>query len=130
MHLPGAWVYKLTLRSSCRALRVLYGPLKREVSDLLPALLPNYVVGTPRELLVVGDYLSVAVVLGVRLVDSGRHEVVLPTRYEQQRRPILVPEVDVDVLVTGREVGEGPGPHEAARRWDVVALVESLSPRG
>jgi hypothetical protein len=26
--------------------------------------------------------------------------------------------------VTWREVGQGPGPHEAARRWDVVAFVD------
>src|SRR5215204_6947384 len=114
----------LTLRSICWTLRVLYGPLKGVVSDLLPAILPYRVVRASRELLVVCDRAGVAVVLDVRLVDSWRHEVVLPTRYEQQRRPILVPEVYVNILVTRREVGQGPGPNEAARRGDVVALVD------
>src|SRR5829696_1466906 len=77
-----------------------------------------------RELLIVRDRAGVAVVLGVRLVDRWRHEVVFSTRYEQQRCPVFVPEVDVDILVSGREVGEGPGPHEAARRGDVVSLVD------
>ena len=103
---------------------MLFGPLKGVVSDLLPAVLAHRVVGAAGELLVVGDALGVAVVLGVRLVDRWRHQVVFSTRYEQQGRPILVPEVDVGVLVAGREVGEGPGPHEAARRGDVVALVD------
>src|ERR687897_2491424 len=103
---------------------VLSCPRKRVVGDLLPAVLPDGKVGAPRELLVVCYGLGVAVVLHVRLVDSGRHEVVLAPRYEEQGRPVLVPEVHVGVLVTGREVGEGPGPHEAARRRDVVALVD------
>src|SRR5829696_8056059 len=114
----------LALRSSRRLDRFLLGPLKGVVSDLLPAILPYRVVRASRELLVVCDGLAVTVVLGVRLVYSWRHEVVLPTRYEQQRRPILVPEVHVNILVSGREIGEGPGPHEAARSGDVVALVD------
>ena len=91
---------------------VLFGPLKRVVSDLLPAVLAQRVVRAAGELLVVCDALGVAVVLGVRLVDRWRHQVVLSTRYEQQGRAVLVPEVDVGVLVAGREVGGGPGPHE------------------
>jgi hypothetical protein len=58
------------------------------------------------------------------LVDRWRHEVVFATRYEQQRCPLFVAEVDVNILVTGREVSEGPSPHEAARSGDVVALVD------
>src|SRR5215207_10532955 len=113
----------LALRSSRRLGRFLLGPLKGVVSDLLPAILPYRVVRASRELLVVCDRAGVAVVLGVRLVDRWRHEVVFSTRYEQQRRPVFVPEVDVGVLVSGREVSEGPSPHEAARSGDVVALV-------
>jgi hypothetical protein len=56
----------------------------------------------------------VAVLLGVRLVDRWRHEVVFSTRYEQQRCPAFVPEVDINILVTRREVGQGPSPHELA----------------
>ena len=103
---------------------MLGSPLKRVVGDLLPAILPDCVVRASRELLVVCDGVGVAVVLSVRLVDRWRHQVVFSTRYEQQGRPILVPEVHVDILVSGREVGEGPGPHEAARRGDVVSLVD------
>src|SRR5829696_141262 len=114
----------LALRSSRRLDRFLLGPLKGVVSDLLPAILPYRVVRASRELLVVCNGVGVAVVLDVRLVDSWRHDVVLPTRYEQQRRPILVPEVHVGVLVAWREVSEGPSPHEAAWRGDVVALVD------
>jgi predicted ester cyclase len=44
---------------------VLGGPLKRVVSDLLPAVLAHRVVGASRELLVVSDGLGVAVVLDV-----------------------------------------------------------------
>jgi hypothetical protein len=76
------------------------------------------------ELLIVSDRVGVAVVLGVRLVDRWRHEVVFSTRYEQQRCSLFVAEVDVNILVTGREVGQGPGPHEAARSGDIVALVD------
>src|SRR5215208_4431701 len=115
-----------TLRSSRWTLRVLYSPLKGVVCYLLPSILPHRVVRASRELLVVCNGAGVAVVLGVRLVDRWRHEVVLPTRYEQQRRPILVPEVHVDVLVARGEVGQRPGPHEAARSGDVVALVDLI----
>src|SRR5215211_7349099 len=103
---------------------VLFGPHKRVVSDLLPAVLAHRVMRSFGELLVVCDALGVAVVLSVRLVDRWRHQVVFSTRYEQQRRAVVVPEVDVGILVAGREVGEGPGPHEAARRGDVVARVD------
>src|SRR5215208_3371163 len=113
-----------TLRSSRWTLRVLYSPLKGVVCYLLPSILAYRVVRASRELLVVCNGVGVAVVLGVRLVDRWRHEVVLPTRYEQQGRPILVPEVHVGLLVTWREVGQRPSPYEAARRWDVVALVD------
>src|SRR5687768_11559315 len=82
---------------------VLFGPLKRVVSDLLPAGLAQRVVGAAGELLVVCDALGVAVVLSVRLVDRWRHQVVFSARYEQQRRAVVVPEVDVGVLVAGRE---------------------------
>src|SRR5918993_5237852 len=118
--------------SSCRAtggdqprwvLRVIYGPLQRIVGYLLPSVLPHRVVRTSRELLVVCNALDVAVVLGVRLVDRWRHQVVFSTRYEQQGRAVFVPEVHVGVLVSGREVGQHRVPHEAARRGDVVALV-------
>src|ERR687883_1210946 len=98
--------------------------MNRFMRNLLPAILAYRVVRASRELLVVCDSVGVAVVLSVRLVDRWRHQVVFSTRYEQQGRPILVPEVHVDILVSGREVGEGPGPHEAARRGDVVSLVD------
>jgi hypothetical protein len=105
-------------------LRVLYRPVKGVVCYLLPSVLPHRVVGAIKELPILSDRLGVAVVPDVGLVDRWRHEVVFSTRYEQQRCPVFVPEVDVNVLVTGSEVGQGPGPHEAARRWDVVALVD------
>src|SRR3954468_2934941 len=114
----------MPLRSSRRLGRFFLGPLKGVVCDLLPAILAYRVVRASRELLVVCDGVGVAVVLSVRPVERWRHQVVFSTRYEQQGRPILVPEVHVDILVSGREVGQGPGPHEAARRWDVVALVD------
>src|SRR5829696_6966537 len=76
------------------------------------------------ELLVIRYRLGVAVVLDVRFVDSGRHEVVVASRYEQQRRPILVAEVYVGVLVSRREVGQHPTPEESAWCGDVVALVD------
>src|ERR687889_2133575 len=117
----------MVLRSSRWALRVLYGPLEGVVGHLLPALAPYHaVVGAAFELLVVRYRLGVAVVLGVRLVYRRRHDVVLAARYEQERRPLLVAEVDVGVLVTGREVRKHPIPHEAPRRGDVVALVDLL----
>src|SRR5918995_4338689 len=103
---------------------MLYRPLKGVVCYLLPAFLPHRVVRTSCELLVVCNALDVAVVLGVRLVDRWRHEVVFSTRYEQQGRAVFVPEVDVSVLVARREVGQRPSPHEAARSGDVVALVD------
>src|SRR5215207_4610381 len=125
MPIPRTWVNRdLRLRSSRWKLRVLYRPLKGVVCYLLPSVLPHRVVRASRELLIVSDRVGVAVVLGVRLVDRWRHEVVFCTRYEQQRCPLFVPEVDVNILVTGREVGQGPGPHEAARSGDVVALVD------
>src|ERR671920_2122378 len=115
------------VRSSRRALRVIYGPRKGVVRHLLPALAPYHaVVGASFELLVVRYRLGVAVMLGVGLVYRGRHDVVLAARYEQQGRTILVAEVDVGVLVTGREVRKHPVPHEAPRRGDVVALVGLL----
>src|SRR5919112_5789610 len=115
------------VRSGRRALRVLGGPRKCVVCDLFPALAPDHaVVGASFKLLVVGYRLGVAVVLGVGLAYRRRHDVVLAARYEQQRRALLVAEVDVGVLVTGREVRKHPVPHEATRRWDVVALVGLL----
>src|SRR5919112_2531192 len=117
----------LMVRSSRRALRVIYGPREGVVRHLLPALAPDHaVVGATFELLVVRYRLGVAVVLGVGLDYRGRHDVVLAARYEKQRRALLVAEVDVGVLVTGREVRKHPIPHEAARRGDVVALVGLL----
>src|ERR671920_172930 len=117
----------MVLRSSRRALRVFYGPRKGVVGYLLPALAPYHaVVGAAFELLVVRYRLGVTVVLGVGLVDRRRHDVVLAARYEKQRRPLLVAEVDVGILVTGREVRKHPVPHEAPRRGDVVALVGLL----
>src|SRR5919112_6454196 len=104
------------VRSSRRALRVLYGPLQRVVCDLLPAFSADHaVVRTSLELLVVGGALGVAVVLGVGLIDRGRHDVVLASPYEQQRRPVLVAEVHVGFLVAWGEVGGGPHPHQPAR---------------
>src|SRR5688572_19283166 len=114
----------MSLRSSGWTLRVLYRPLKGVVCYLLPSVLPHRVVRAAFELLVVCNGLGVAVVLDVRLVDRWRHEVVVAPRYEQKRRPIVVPKVHVGVLVARREVGQGPGPHEAARSGDVVALVD------
>src|ERR687894_1060383 len=115
------------VRSSRRTPRVLGGPRKRVVGHLFPALAPYHaVVGASFELLVVGYRLGVAVVLGVGLVYSRRHDVVLAARYEQQRRAVLVAEVDVGILVTGREVREHPVPHEAPRSGDVVAPVGLL----
>ena len=116
----------LALRSGCRTYRVRLGPLKGVVCYLLPAVLSYGVVGAPWELLVVCYGLGVAVVLDVRLVDRGWHEVVIASRYEQQRRPILIPEVDVGVLVARGEVGRDPAPHEIARRGNVVAFVDFL----
>src|ERR687894_1354230 len=104
----------LMVRSGRRALCVLGGPRERVVCDLLPALAPDHgVVGASFELLVVGYRLGVAVVLGVGLVYGRRHDVVLAARYEQERRALLVAEVDIGVLVTGREVRKHPVPHEA-----------------
>src|SRR5919112_4573045 len=117
----------MVLRSSRWALRVLYGPLEGVVGHLLPALATYHaVVGAAFELLVVRYRLGVTVVLGVGLLDRRRHDVVLAARYEKQRRAVLVAEVDVGVLVTRREVGKHPIPHEAPRRGDVVALVGLL----
>src|SRR5918997_6763574 len=117
----------LMVRSSRRTPRVLGGPRKRVVCHLFPPLAPYHtVVGASFELLVVCYRLGVTVVLGVRLLDRRRHDVILAARYEQQRRPLLVAEVDVGVLVTRREVGKHPIPHEAPRRGDVVALVGLL----
>src|SRR5829696_4671853 len=112
----------LRLRSSRWTLRVLYRPLKGVVCYLLPSVLPNREVRAARELLVLCNGLDVAVVLDVRLVDRWRHDVVFSTRYEQQGRPLFVAEVHVGVLVSWSEVGQGAGPHEAARRGDVVAF--------
>src|SRR5215217_4837656 len=82
------------------------GPLERVVGYLLPAIAPDdAVVGAALELLVVGGALGVAVVLDVGLVDRWRHDVVLAARYEKQRRPVLVVEVYVVLLVAWREVG-------------------------
>src|SRR5919112_2989286 len=115
------------VHSSRWALRVLYGPLEGVVGHLLPALATYHaVVGATFELLVVRYRLGVTVVLGVRLLDRRRHDVVLAARYEQERRALLVAEVDVGVLVTRREVRKHPVPHEATRRRDVVALVGLL----
>src|ERR687893_3263043 len=115
------------VRSSRRTPRVLGGPRKRVVCHLLPALAPYHaVVGAAFELLVVRYRLGMAVVLGVGLAYRWRHDVVLAARYEKQRRAGLVAEVDVGVLVSGREVRKHPVPHEAPRRGDVVALVGLL----
>src|SRR3712207_4484002 len=103
---------------------VLFGPLQGVISDLLPAVLTQRVVRAPRELLVVCYGLGVTVVLDVGLVDRRRHQVVLSTRNEEQGRSVFVPEVHVCVLVAWREVGQHPTPHEAARRGDMVALVD------
>src|SRR5215208_3953128 len=108
------------------------GPLESVVGYLLPALTPDdAVVGAALKLLVIGRALGVAVVLDVGLVDSWRHDVVLAPRYEQQRRPVFVPEVHVVLLVARREVGEGANPHQPARGRYVVALVDlvGLLPR-
>ena len=51
--------------SGRRACCVRHGPLEGVVCDLLPAVLPDGVVGASRELLVVRDRLGVAVVLDV-----------------------------------------------------------------
>src|SRR5918998_438266 len=115
------------VRSSRRTPRVLGGPRKRVVCHLFPPLAPYHtVVGASFELLVVRYRLCMAVVLGVGLAYRWRHDVVLAARYEKQRRAVLVAEVDVGVLVSGREVRKHPVPHEAPRRGDVVALVDLL----
>src|ERR671916_1024894 len=115
------------VRSSRRTPRVLGGPRKRVVGHLFPPLAPYHtVVGASFELLVVRYRLGMAVVLGVGLAYRWGHDVVLAARYEQERRAVLVAEVDVGVLVTRREVGKHPIPHEAPRRGDVVALVGLL----
>jgi hypothetical protein len=81
------------------------------------------VVGAALELLVVCGALGVAVVLGVGLVYSRRHDVVLATPYEQQRHSIFVLEVDVALLVAWGEVSCGTDPHQPARGEDMVTLV-------
>ena len=96
----------LQLSSSRWTLRVLHRPVEGVVCYLLPSVLADRVAASG-ELLIVSGRVG-AVVLGVRLVDRWRHEVVFSTRYEQQRCPIFVPEVDVEILVAGREVGQGP----------------------
>src|ERR671916_756088 len=102
---------------------VLSGPIEGVVGYLFPALAPDHaVVRTPLELLVVRDGLDVPVVLGVRLLDRRRHDVVLAARYEQQGRTVLVLEVHVVLLMAGREVGGSSDPHQPARCRDMVAL--------
>src|SRR5918998_3304395 len=76
----------MPLRSSRRLGRFFLGPLKGVVCDLLPAILAYRVVRASRELLVVCNGVGVAVVVDVRLVDSGRHEGVLAPCYEEQGR--------------------------------------------
>jgi hypothetical protein len=103
---------------------VLDGPLQGIVCYFLPALAPDdVVVGASLELLVVCRALGVVVMLGVGLIYHGRHDVVFAPGYEEQGSAIFVPEVHVDILVAGGEVGQRTGPHEGARRRDVVSLV-------
>src|SRR5918992_1552668 len=112
------------VRSSRRTPRVLGGPRKRVVCHLFPPLAPYHtVVGASFELLVVCYRLGVTVVLGVRLLDRRRHDVILAARYEQQRRPIFIPEVHVVLLMAGREVGGSSDPHQPARGGAMVGLV-------
>ena len=89
-------------------------------------VLSDGVVGASRELLVVGDRLGVAVVLGVRPVHRGRHDVVVAPRQEQQGGTFVVVVVDPRLLRSRLEVGENAAPEDAAVGGDVVALVEGL----
>src|SRR5262245_47668688 len=110
-------------RGQHAAAGVLVAPVQREVRDVFPAGLADREVAAALELAVVGVRRGL-VVLEVRAVHGRGHDVVGAAGDEQQRRALVVVEVDPGVLVTGREVGQDAVPDPAAGGGDVVALVD------
>src|SRR5262245_30266324 len=82
---------------------VLLGPRQRIVGDLLPALLGGHEMRASRKFLDLRDR-SRLVVLRVRALDGGRHQMIFAPRNEKQRRAGVVMVVDRDVLGPGDEI--------------------------
>ena len=99
-------------------------PFEGVVGDLLPAGLGRQQMCHALVLLHLGQRVLRLVVLGVRPLDRRRHQVVLAAGDEQQRRPLVVLVVDPVVVVAGVDVRQRAAPEDAARRRDVVALVQ------
>jgi hypothetical protein len=109
---------------ACGPAGVLFCPVECVVGDLFPSILTKGVVGTAREGLEFSDGRRVLVVLEVRLVQSEWLQVVFASSDQEQRRTVVVFEVDVGVVVTRGEVGEHAVPDEAAGRGDVEVLID------
>ncbi len=104
--------------------RIRQRPLEGAIGDLFPAGAGDHQVRATVVGVVLGDRALGLVVLGVRGLHSGRHDVVLGARQEQQRCAVGILEVDPGVLVARLEIGEHRVEQDASRRRDVIALVE------
>src|ERR671912_2893118 len=110
--------------SALRRSGVAGGPLERVVGYLLPAGLDAGEVGPVRKLVDVSRRRGVAVLLRVRALHRGRHQMVLSADDEQQRGTVVQVVVDPGLLVARLPVGDqAVGPHPVAGRGDVEAVV-------
>src|SRR5215470_10050480 len=88
---------------SCSFLDSLLGPRQCIVGDLLPPLLGRHEMRASRKFLDLRDRVRL-VVLRVRALDGGGHQVILAPRDEEKGSTGVVVIVDRDVLRPGDEV--------------------------
>src|SRR5262245_48233427 len=104
---------------------VAVGPVERIVGHFLPARYTGGEVGASRVLLVVHDCLRLAEPLSGLPTHRGRHGVVLVIADHEQRRAVILVEVDLGDRVW-IEVGEPRLEEDPAGTRNVVAVVEGL----
>src|SRR5215467_952705 len=85
--------------------RVLRRPVERVVGNAFPAGHATGEVRAVRKLVGLGRGLGVAVLLRVRTLYRGRHQMVFAAHDEQQRRAVVKVIVDPGLLVARLPVG-------------------------
>src|SRR5215475_12751771 len=96
----------------CSFLDSLLGPRQCIVGDLLPPLLGRHEMRASRKFPDLGNRVRL-VVLRVRALDRGRHQVIFTPRDEEKGRAGVVMIVDRDVLGAGDEISQHAVPENA-----------------